>query len=276
MKPSTLNLRNLDSTRATPLRAQVGESLPAGCEYFHRDFDWSEYGAPAEVYTFVSGTMGSGVAPAWRQPLIVFSPVDQDLSIRETPGEDPSIRLRNQLSSSFILGVHAGYDVEDLLGNLVRNFVGSSTGRSRVRSEFDAGLFRRSLIALVLDEAIEDGVSHPGEDLIHEALHRSRCECLDWLSGILNEHYKDRPSLCASILRCIGRLEQRQVGQWGLHVVDHALRSKDIEIRDAAVCALEEWGGDESVRILRRHHDTEDWLNAYVQQVIIDLSGNVS
>lgn len=136
--------------------------------------------------------------------------------------------------------------------------------------------FRSKLIAALLDEPIEDGVTHPGEGLIDEALREDSSDCQNWLSQVLVEHYATRPSLCASIVRCIGRLDYDQVRGWGMRVIDDALRNRDAEVREAAIRALEAWGGPAALEMLRRHKDAEAWLNEYVQQVIVDLSGTTS
>lgn len=133
--------------------------------------------------------------------------------------------------------------------------------------------FRGKLVATLLDEPIEDGVTHPAEGLIDEALRANSSHCLDWLSQVLGEHYPTRPSLCASIVRCIGRLDFVRVRGWGMRVVDDALQNSDTEVREAAIRALEAWGEPEALDMLRRHEDAEDWVNEYVQQVIVDLSG---
>ena len=85
-----------------------------------------------------------------------------------------------------------------------------------------------------------------------------------------------RPSLSASLLRCIGRLDYTYVKGWGLEVVDDALRHEDPEVREAGIRALESWGGYDSLAMLRRHSDSELWLDTYVQQVILDLSDTAS
>lgn len=136
--------------------------------------------------------------------------------------------------------------------------------------------FRSKLIAALLDEPIEDGVTHPAEHVIDEALRTNSSEWRDWLARALNEHYQTRPSLSASIVRCIGRLDYDCVGGWGMRVIDDALRHKDVEVREAAVRALEAWGGYEALNILRSHRDSVAWLNEYVDQVIVDLSGTTS
>lgn len=136
--------------------------------------------------------------------------------------------------------------------------------------------FRTKLIATLLDEPIEDGVTHSAEGLIDEALRADPSDCQNWLSQVLVEQYPTRPSLCASIVRCIGRLDHNRVRGWGMRVIDDALQNRDAEVRDAAICALEAWGGPAALDMLRRHQDAEAWLSEYVQQVIVDLSGTAS
>lgn len=144
------------------------------------------------------------------------------------------------------------------------------------QAEKSSQRFRKGLVRILLDDPIEDGVKHRGESWIEASLRRNPLECKDWLSRMLVEHYKTRTSLSASVLRCVGRLEYALVGRWGLQVVDDALHHVDVEVRDAAIRALEKWGGHESVRILRRHRDAEEWLNDYVRQVTLDLSGDAT
>jgi hypothetical protein len=83
----------------------------------------------------------------------------------------------------------------------------SSTSRSPCWSESEASYdsFRNILVALLLDEPIEDGVTHPAEAVINETLRANSSRCLDWLSRVLVEVYPFRPRLSASVLRCIGR-----------------------------------------------------------------------
>lgn len=133
--------------------------------------------------------------------------------------------------------------------------------------------FRGKLIATLLDEPIEDGVTHPAEGFIDEALRAGSSDCKRWLSQVLIEYYPVRPSLCASIVRCIGRLDYDRVRRWGMRVVENALQNRDAEVREAAIRAIEAWERPEAIEMLRRHSDAEPWLNEYVQQVIVDLSG---
>lgn len=142
--------------------------------------------------------------------------------------------------------------------------------------------FQLKLFSL-LEQPIEDGVFHPAEDLISEFLIKNRSCGFTGLRLLLHEQSDTPLSLKASILRCIGRIDFELVSDWGLERAVDALGNKDAELRDAAICALENWGVDAvsemrpaSYWVLRGYQaagsDREDWLRKYVEQVIKDLS----
>jgi len=101
-------------------------------------------------------------------------------------------------------------------------------------------------------EPLEDGIGHAAEGLIREALHLPRqSEVLEQLrSFALNDDY---PSFAASVLRCLGRQQEPGTSEWRADIVRSALEASDVQIRDAAVQASEEWGGPEVLGALRNH-----------------------
>ena len=234
----------------------------------------------AGVLTFVSGARQYTSAPSDVEASLLASPQDQADALLEAGGTDLSGRL-NQVIAAMQLDTPVAVSlIAEIVERLWRCGV-SSAGERRVRSrlaevEQRYKCFRSRLIATLLDEPIEDGVRHPAEHVIDDALGANSSDCRDWLSRVLVEQYQTRPSISASIVRCIGRLEYDQVGAWGMRVADDALRHKDVEVREAAIRALEAWGGRKALDILRNYEDERPWLNEYVRQVIVDLSGTAS
>lgn len=234
------------------------------------------------IVRFVSGTTEHSTAPS-PPPLkasLVSTPENPADAISEAPGADLPARLRHLLPALPRVAPGEEQVTVEVLKRLFQQWI--LTGSKRVpnptltqtRPRYDC--FRSKLIATLLDEPIEDGVTHPAEHVIDEALLTHSSECLDWLSWVLIENYDTRPSLSAAIVRCIGSLEYDQVGHWGMRVADDALQHKHVEVREAAVRALEAWGGCEALGMLRNHGDSVAWMNEYVRQVIIDLSGTTS
>ena len=121
-------------------------------------------------------------------------------------------------------------------------------------------------------DPLEDGISHPAERIVREALQavddRSRIfACLRALS-VDAEH----PGFSASVLRCLSRW-RLGTSAWRAEIVRSALAADDVEMRDAAVQAAESWGGPEMRDVLRSHVEVEptSWLRAYLQDVVEDL-----
>ena len=164
------------------------------------------------------------------------------------------------------------------LGEVIRRLWGCDSWITRERFlSFDRGKrryerFRDEIVAMLRDEPIEDGETHSAEAVIAKALRSDSGACRDWLSRILVGHYGKCPAISASLVRCIGRLEFDESGTWGMHVADDALKHPEAEVREAAVRALETWGGREALVILGKHNDPIAWLDEYVKEVIVDLS----
>ena len=88
------------------------------------------------------------------------------------------------------------------------------------------------------DNPIEDGMEHPAEKIISEAvLSTNDKPILDWLRAICTD--RSQPSFAASVLRCLGR--HFGVGNvlWRVKLVSDGLTIDNVEIRDAAVQAAE-------------------------------------
>ncbi len=133
--------------------------------------------------------------------------------------------------------------------------------------------FRQKLLLSFEWEPIEDGYSHPAEQIIEDALKRYKSGAINWIQAVYHGH-TGRPAIAANILRCIGRLDCNLIEPWGIEMATKGLSNPDVEIRDAAICAFEIWGGAESVATLKDHlkAETVPWLKDYIRWVIRDLS----
>ena len=228
-------------------------------------------------FEFVSGSEECGIASVEIEPGFLASN-EQAHTIQEAPGTDLPARLRNALP--FIASDTSSTPFRrDRLAKVVARLLGCDVSLEREHTPSCTSAqaasykrFRNELIATLRDEPIEDGVAHPAELVIAKVLCKNPSACKNWLSRALDEHQVTYASLGASIVRCIGRLEYDQVGAWGMGVADDALRHGSVEVREAAVRALEAWGGRKALEILRNHHDKRPWLDDYVQHVIADLS----
>lgn len=121
-------------------------------------------------------------------------------------------------------------------------------------------------------DPLEDGMDHPAEEIIGEALQAADGQhVLGWLRAFSLD--AAQPNLAASILRCLGRQEYPGTNEWRAELVREGLASKDVEIRDAAAQAAESWGDRDMQNILRAHTEPVSWLRDYIRDVIDDLEG---
>lgn len=151
-------------------------------------------------------------------------------------------------------------------------FVGvTAGGESFANSERRERLSAR-LAAAFEAEPLEDGMRHLAEGILAQALHRGPDSgVLQWIKAMSSD--TRQPAFAASVLRCVGRLENPGTPTWRADVVRTALAAADIEIRDAAAVAAEWWGGPGMRAILEAHSEPAPWLRSYIRDVLDDLRG---
>ena len=119
-------------------------------------------------------------------------------------------------------------------------------------------------------EPLEDGVSHPAEDTITEALSElgtpRALECFRDISLDM-----DNPAFAASVLRCLGRQADLGTEEWRIGLVRAALGADDVEVRDAAAQAAESWGDFGMIAVLEAHDEPVAWLKDYIDAVVDDM-----
>jgi|GEM_PF-5396911 len=127
-----------------------------------------------------------------------------------------------------------------------------------------------TIITSLENEPLEDGFCHPAEELLAALLERRPKETIGEIKSLLKT---GNPSIAADLLRCIGRLDIKLCrGQWQ-EIVEIALGHSDIDVRDAAVQAIETWEAIEAEGILGRWAKKEkvSWLRDYMDGVLTDL-----
>lgn len=133
---------------------------------------------------------------------------------------------------------------------------------------------RYALSSSIADQFVEDGWTHPAQAVLEEHLAHHGVEALEdvvWVFEKLDNYRR------AALMKCLGRLEWPvAVDRRMLDLAVRSLASKDLELRDATVCALERWESQEALAVLRSHRDPVPWLAAYVAQVLREVGPSVS
>ncbi len=123
------------------------------------------------------------------------------------------------------------------------------------------------LLAAIEAEAVEDGVTHVGEELISEIVSSGEAGCL------VDATIATNTSVAASIVQLLGRVAPIAAQSSRVALMEYALGSTDIQLRDAAVQAIELWEDKSMISLLQSHQEPVAWLNQYVIEVLEDLQG---
>lgn len=83
------------------------------------------------------------------------------------------------------------------------------------------------------------------------------------------EYSNKKISIAVSLIKLLGRQSSGVFPEF-INLFKEALQHEDIEIRDAAVCALEHLCDERALPLLEDYIPTEqvDWLREYAQQVV--------
>ena len=125
-----------------------------------------------------------------------------------------------------------------------------------------------SLVRALDTETVEDGEPHPAEDAIDGFVRKYGAG--HFSQALFSDTF--RPSRAASFLRLLGRI-QRVPSTDRHRIVERGLASGSVEVRDAAIQAVESWHDASLASLLSSHHESESWLAEYAKAVAQDLTG---
>lgn len=119
-------------------------------------------------------------------------------------------------------------------------------------------------------EPVEDGYTHPAEAFLEEVVRDKGQAAGGWLIDVISNR-RWNGALTAGLLRLLSR--QKPLAEtWRRHIIQVALSSSDVELRDAGVQAAESWEDPATVEILQKHREQCAWLADYIRRVIRDLT----
>lgn len=134
--------------------------------------------------------------------------------------------------------------------------------------------FSRRLAQAFDLEPLEDGHTHPAEQIIAEAIQAFSATAFAWIAFAYFEQYYRNPVVAAGLIRCLGRLAHDSALPWARFLALSGLYHDDVEVREAAVRAFEMSGGPQAIEALTARVSVEPtpWLAEYARQVIADLA----
>lgn len=133
--------------------------------------------------------------------------------------------------------------------------------------------FKSQLVFELDSETVEDGVVHTVEVAIQRALIRYPQDAPTWIKELFDEILaQEKLSYASGLLQCLGRLRPEGIINIAKSLVIKGLGHENIELREAAITVIEQWGGEDMLEILRQHQEQVPWLANYAQKVIQDFS----
>lgn len=145
---------------------------------------------------------------------------------------------------------------------------GEAATRTEVVDAEDSAAVKESIAAIsreLDDAAIEDGVTHRAEQRV--TMHVAAFGDEGLLDAV---RHNESPARAAAFLRLLGRSSRVSRHLHG-ELVSWALASASVEVRDAAVQAVENWADRTLASQLRAHGEPVAWLRDYAANVVRDL-----
>lgn len=131
--------------------------------------------------------------------------------------------------------------------------------------------YRSRLLGVLIDEEVEDGILHLAESILEEMLLRYPVTAPIWIQSVFTRTLAV-PGLATGLLKCISRLSYDSLGDVATSLVSSGLQHEDVAVREAAVGAVEHWGGEKLLEVLAGHQEGERWMAGYIDQVLSDFT----
>jgi hypothetical protein len=151
--------------------------------------------------------------------------------------------------------------------NGVETRVASATSDAQHgRGPSDAAFDR--LLSSIRAEAVESGYTHPAESDLGNFVEANGVRAVT--SKLF--YHNVATAEVSDVIRLLGRIAGVSEGDQ-VEIVQTALANTDVQVRDSAVRAAENWGSRAVVGVLHAHDEPVPWLADYIAQVVIDLRG---
>ena len=130
--------------------------------------------------------------------------------------------------------------------------------------------FVRRLIQLTRESSFEYGFENELDEFLRACLAQDAATTREWLNQTFFEHFDDT-AVAVGLLRAVAHLDYDEVQPQGPAMALAALSHKDVEVRECAIRAFENWGRPETLTLLESIQCQEPWLQDYVTRVVADL-----
>ncbi len=113
---------------------------------------------------------------------------------------------------------------------------------------------------------------HPAEAILEEMLAKFS-DSKQWLWHFYTAYTENSNDMVGNLIECLGRLPQELSDPVGFRLAELGIGHSDVNVREHAVAALENWGGEQAFLVLKNRAKNEpvDWLRNYIRGIIAEI-----
>jgi hypothetical protein len=130
--------------------------------------------------------------------------------------------------------------------------------------------FTDTLLHLIREEIFEYGMENAADIFVQEHLKNNPFITKNCINSIFLKNFANI-GVTTGLLRIIAHLDYTEIEPTGPTIAVAALSHENAEVRESGIRAFENWEDISSLEYLKHIKCKEQWLQDYLEQVIIDL-----
>lgn len=127
-----------------------------------------------------------------------------------------------------------------------------------------------NFLNMVRNDVFESGYSSNSEIFFKSMLTKDPNITRNWLNSVYLKYFYD-VKILVGILHIISHIDYDLIFPEGQTMAVASLTHQDVEVREYALKAFENWGHPDSLTILKNINCGERWLQEYLEDIISDL-----
>lgn len=139
------------------------------------------------------------------------------------------------------------------------------------KNNIDFQVVTENFLNMLRNDIFEAGYSSSSEIFFKSMLEKDSADTKKWLNTVYLNNFYDVKVL-VGILHIISHLDYETVFPEGQTMAVASLMHQDIEVREYALKAFENWAHPDSLKILESIKCEEKWLQDYLEDIISDLA----
>ena len=130
--------------------------------------------------------------------------------------------------------------------------------------------FTQKLLHYLREDDFEYGFENRADVLVKAQMSINSLATKEWLNKIFVTNFKN-PEILVGILRLIARFHSESISPEGKTMAIAALAHKNSEVQECGIRVFESWCTIDSLEILENIKVQLDWLQDYLNQVIVNI-----